>query len=206
MKEDGLLLLVAVIALIVSVSSAGITYLSFSNLVSQITGYATGEANLTVESTVSINFSNSSVNWGSGRVNTGQTKAYLDTQSGTVTFGNWTAVSGGLVVENTGNVNLTLNLTGGKTAAQFLSGTNPAYKWNVSNFEVGSCLNATGGPPLYTQFGKFSDVNTSTELICNTFRFEAGNDTILIAFNLTVPENSLKGALGDIITATAFQA
>ena len=49
---------------------------------------------------ISINFTNSSLNWGSGRVDGGQTEAYLDSYSGTVTNGNWTAVNGGLVIEN----------------------------------------------------------------------------------------------------------
>ncbi|MGV8130868.1 MAG: hypothetical protein ACP5N7_02080 [Candidatus Pacearchaeota archaeon] len=197
----------AVFVFIISIFSVGVFYLSARTLFSTISGYATsvGEANLTVESTVIINFTTSQINWGSGRVNSGQPSAGLNTfATNNVTNGNWTLQNpGGLRIENLGNVNVTLNLTGTKTAAQMIGGTGPSYKWNVTSFEAGACTNATGGSgalPLIS----FYDVNTSSTLFCNRFQFLDDRDVIRIDFNLTIPSDSLTGALGDTITAIAF--
>ena len=208
MKSDNSLLIVAVIAVVVSIFATGFTYFSIANLAEQITGYATGAtANLTVETLAQINFTNFSIAWGSGRVNPGATAASLiTTAAGTVTNGNWTA-DDGLILENSGNVNVSLNLTGDKTAAAFIGGTGPAYLWNITNVEANSCINATGGlggPVL--DLNTFHNVNTSQGLsrVCNTFGFKASADTIRIDFNVTVPEDSSTGALTDLINATAY--
>lgn len=197
----------AVFVFIISIFSLGVFYLSAKTLFSTISGYATsvGEANLTVESAVIINFTTSQINWGSGRVNVGQSSAGLNTFAiNNVTNGNWTLQNaGGLKIENLGNVNVTLNLTGTKTAAQMIGGTGPSYKWNVTSFESGACTNSTGGSgalPLIS----FYDVNTSSTLFCDRFQFLDDRDVIRIDFNLTIPSDSLTGALGDTITAIAF--
>ena len=206
MNKNRLLLILAVAAVIVSVVAAGFTYFSVSNLVSRISGFATstGEANLTVESVVSINFTTAFVDWGSGRVNDGQSIAQLTTlELNNVTNGNWTLTTvGGLRIENIGNVNVTLNLTAGKTAAQFLGGTNPGYQWNITNLEANSCLNSSSGTGALAH-NIFYDVNTTTADFCNIFQFADGSDTIRIDLNLSVPSDSLTGALTDTITATA---
>lgn len=200
MKDDNLLLLLAVIAVVVSVVAAGFTYFSIASLAARISGMPTsGTANLTVETQAAINFSTAIINWQAGRVTSGQANAHLSTVgSGSVSNGNWTAASG-LIVENIGNVNLTLNITVGKNASNFIGGTLPFYWINVTENEAGSCINATG-----FVLGLFYSANTSNLLLnCNRFGFESSFDTIRIDINITVPENSQKGALGDIITATA---
>ena len=194
---------------VISLFSLGVFYLSARTLFSTISGYATstGEANLTVESAVIINFTTSQINWGSGRVNTGSSYAGLNTfETNNVTNGNWTLqTAGGLRIQNLGNVNVTLNLSGTKTAAQMIGGTSPSYRWNVSNVESGSCLNSTGGTD-FLALNNFHNVNTTTALFCGRFQFVDSADTVRIDFNLTVPSDSLTGALGDTITATAFTA
>lgn len=199
----------AVFVFIISIFSVGVFYLSARTLFSTISGYATstGEANLTVESAVIINFTTSQINWGSGRVNSGQSSAGLNTfATNNVTNGNWTLQNGGgLRIENLGNVNVTLNLSGTKTAAAMIGGTGPSYKWNVTSFESGACTNATGGTSALPLIS-FYDVNTTTALFCNRFQFLDDRDVIRIDFNLTIPSDSLTGALGDTITATAFAA
>ena len=194
---------------VISLFSLGVFYLSARTLFSTISGYATstGEANLTVESAVIINFTTSQINWGSGRVNSGFGSAGLNTfETNNVTNGNWTLqTAGGLRIQNLGNVNVTLNLSGTKTAAQMIGGTGPGYKWNVSNVESGSCLNSTGGTD-FLALNNFYNVNTTTALFCGRFQFVDSADTVRIDFNLTVPSDSLTGALGDTITATAFTA
>ena len=210
MKSDNLLLTIAVLAVAASLIATGFTYFSLVNLAAQISGYATstGQANLTVESQASINFTKSFVNWGSGMLNPGGTAASLTTfETNNVSGGNWTlSGAGGLQIENIGNINISLNLTGAKTAVQFIGGTNSVYKWNITNVEVGSCINGTAASSGNLDLNTFHNVNISigASIVCPTFRFETGNDLIRIDFNLTIPEDSLTGALTDTITATAY--
>jgi len=196
-----------VFVFVISLFSFGIFYLSARTFFSTISGYATsvGEANLTVESAVIINFTTAQINWGSGRVNSGSPSAGLNTfELNNVTNGNWTLQNaGGLRLQNLGNVNVTLNLSGTKTAAQLIGGTGPSYSWNISNLESGSCLNSTGGTD-FLALNNFYNVNTTTALFCGMFGFADAADTIRIDFNLTVPSDSFTGSLGDTITAVAF--
>lgn len=197
----------AVFVFVISLFSIGVFFLSAKTLFNTISGYATstGEANLTVESAVIINFTTAQINWGSGRVNAGQSSAYLTTlETNNVTRGNWTLQTyGGLRIENIGNVNVTLNLSGTKTAAQMIGGTSPAYTWNITSFESGACTNSTGGSAAL-QTNVFYTVNTTTALFCDMFQFLDDRDVVRIDFNLTIPSDSFTGALGDTITAVAF--
>lgn len=201
--------LFAVFVFVISIFSVGVFYLSAKTLFSTISGYATstGEANLTVEAAVIINFTTAQINWGSGRVNSGQSSAGLNTfATNNVTNGNWTLqTGGGLRIENLGNVNVTLNLSGTKTAAQMIGGTSPSYKWNVTSFEINACTNSSGGTSALPLIS-FYDINTTTALFCNRFQFLDDRDVVRIDFNLTIPSDSFTGALGDTITATAFVA
>ncbi len=203
-KRDSLIVILAIVAVVVSVAAAGLTYFSIVDLTSRISGYATGTANLSVETTAQINFTNATLNWGSGRVNAGGTAAALSSEFGTVTGGNWTVVNYPLVIENIGNINVSLNITGSKTAAQFIGGTAPVYKWNVTSVEANSCLNATGASNAGLPLGVYYDVNTTSSPFCSVFQFIDTADTVRIHFNLTVPSDSLTGALGDVITATVI--
>ena len=203
MKQDNLLLIFSIIVVVISLLAASFTYFSISDFARKITGYGTtANVNLSVESTAAINFTTDFINWGSGRVNPSSSAASLTTfGTNNVTGGNWTLQqAGGLRIENIGNTNVSLNLSGTKTAATFIGGTGPAYEWNISNIEGGSCLNATGGTPGLN-LNTFHNVNTTTVAVCPRFRFESGNDLVRIDFNLTIPENSLTGALTDTITA-----
>ena len=202
----------AIVVVITSIFSVGLVYVSTRNLFSTISGYASslGEANLTVESEVAINFTTNAISWGSGRVNSGFASAGLNTfETGNVTNGNWTLSAnsrGGLRIENIGNVNVSLNLSGTKTAAQMIGGSGPSYRWNITNFETHSCRNSTGGTATTNglALNNFYNVNTTTTEFCRFLQFNNSQDTIRIDFNLTIPTDSLTGALGDTITATAF--
>ena len=130
-----------------------------------ITGYATanGTVNVTINTSVSLNFTTSEVNWGTGAVDIETVWATLDTVGG-VTNGTWSAVSSGLVIRNAGNVNLTLNLSTGKNASAFIGGTGESYEYNVSNVDAGACI-----PPGGFSLDTYYDVNGSSVLICDYF-------------------------------------
>jgi|SRR3989344_164737 len=202
--KDNLLLIIAIAAVCVSLIAAGMTYFFITNLAYTLTGYDTlGQANLTVESSAAINFTTSYISWGSGRVSVGTTAQLTTLETGNVSGGNWTlAQSGGLRIENVGNVNVTLNLSVGKSAASFIGGTSPGYQWNISNVNPSSCLNDSGRQIV--ALNVFFDTSTATRTVCSPFQFGGSNDHIRIDLNLTIPENSLTGALTDTITAGVY--
>ncbi len=196
MESNNFILLLGIIAVIVAVFNMFVSL----DRVGTITGYATDTAtvNLTIESLTAINFTIDNLNFGSGQVAYGQANATINTASGTVTGGNWSANNTGLTLENIGNTNVTLAFKAGKTAAEFIGGTNPEYQWNFTNAEAGSCtvVNVTEG--------SFYPVNTTADLnICNDFVYNNTKDKLRIDFRIVIPSDAVPGAKGDLITATA---
>lgn len=208
MKTDNLILAVAIVAVVVSIVGAGLTFNYIDSFKSKLTGLATtATINLSVESSTLVNFSTANINWGSGRVDSGYSLAVLNTANGSsnVTQGNWTGNTAGLILENLGNSNLTLNLSFGKDADSLLGGTSPSYEYNVSNNEAGSCLNATDGTDGLNT-GVFVSANTTTRTVCNSFKFAADKDSVRIDIKLVIPEDSKTGAIGDTITSTVVSS
>ncbi|MBT3398348.1 hypothetical protein HOA55_01620 [archaeon] len=164
-----------------------------------ITGYASasGSINLTVSNYTIINFTTSTINWSSGQVDDSASYAILDTAAGNVTDGNWTAVSNGFVVENIGNVDVIFNLSFGKTAATFLGGTSPEYKFNVTNSEASSCTAASG----FT-LGAWNEVSSGQIAVCSNLSYSPSSDSIRIDFKLQIPSDSYIDTRGDTMTAT----
>lgn len=194
--ENKALFYFAVALLIVS----GIVFAVNVGKIVNITGRATGTANLTIEGTTRINFTTSNINWASGTVGEDRTYATLNTSAdaNAVIGGNWTSNTAGLILENNGNVNITLDLAAGKTATTLLGGTGPSYSWNISNTEPFSC-NETG---MNAGLDIFEEVNTSARA-CGVFGFLDAADEIRIDIALVIPYDSSTGTLGDTITATS---
>lgn len=200
MSENSLVTL-AVIALVVSAVAAGYAYMNSNGYRQQVTGFAstdTATVNLTVESSADINFTTDNINFQSGRVNSGATNATLYT-NGTVVGGNWTANTAGLILENIGNTNVSIDLASAQgSASAFLGGTNPQYLWNISNNKTGSCDVPYGGYTLSTL------VNANSSMrVCQQLLFNNSKDTLRIDVELVIPSDSKTGALSDTITATA---
>lgn len=198
MKEDNVLLIVAILAVVVAFVSVGLTYSSLSFF----TGRATEDAtvNVTVTSSADINFTTENINFGAGTVDAGKEYAIVASNN-TVTDGGWTPIDQGLVVENIGNVNVTFNVTFGKTAAEFIGGTDPVYQFMVSENEEGSCI-VTGGFELDT----FTATSTSPIDVCNPFPKTDTSDELRFDIYLKIPSDSLTGALGDVVTLTYEEA
>ena len=200
------LMLLTVFAVVISMIGAGFTYYTVNQYKNTwFTGFAlqSGDINLSVQTAALINFTTDNINWGAGKVDDGQASSTLNTCCGGInTTGNWSKVSQGFVVENLGNVNLTLQLKTGQTAAAFLGGTSPDYEYNVTNVEANSCNGSTG----FT-LGTFYDVNTtgSGTKVCDLFTAASTRDTIRIDIKLVVPSDSITGARSDTMTATIAQ-
>jgi len=217
MKGDKLLLAIAIFLLAISIVSLGI---SSYNLYGQkykefiLTGFVTDTAqvNLTVESTVAINFTTDYINWSSGRVNLGATNATLNTaNNGTpVLNGNWTNNTVGLILENIGNVNVSLNFTFSKNASSLLGGTSPSYAFNITSNETNSCNFTTSAVNNHTfTTATFQEVNATSNngiYVCSNFSFSDLADVVKIDIRLFVPSDSKTGTLSDTITAIASQS
>jgi hypothetical protein len=164
-----------------------------------ITGNAvstdTAVVNVTISTTTAINFTTDFINFGTGSVNTGFTSATIDTE-GTVTDGSWTPLYTNFTLENIGNTNVNLTLKVGKTAAQFIGGTSPAYQFKFSNKEATSCTNSTAT-------GVWAATSTSDISLCSMFNSADVNDTINIGIKLAIPSDSFTGTQTDTFTATA---
>ncbi|HLC54276.1 MAG TPA: hypothetical protein VJK07_01470 [Candidatus Nanoarchaeia archaeon] len=208
MKSENIILFIAAFAALSALLSAGFTYYSASSFKEgMITGLASqtnGTVNLTVDTLLSVIFTASSMNFGSGSVDAGSTHANVS--SGVLAVGGSWFYPGasGFGVRNDGTVNATLNLKTGKNATQLLGGTSPAYQFKVANSEANSCLNNTGGTTAggtggLITLGTFFDVNT-TDLgtpICGIFNFIDSADSIEIDVFFTIPYDSLQGNLTD---------
>ncbi len=168
--------------------------------ITRITGGATGTANLTISSSTEINFTTSMINWSIGNVQSGRANATLDTSAGAnnVTNGNWTGNTAGLVIENIGNSNVTLQINSGKNSSGFIGGTSPLYQLNITNIEASSCaFNDSYTTAIY------HDANITVQQVCNDFTYNDTRDTIRIDVKVVIPSDARGGAKGDVITATA---
>jgi len=205
------LLIVAIITVLVALVNLSFTFTKILDLRGVITGLATeyGYINLSVPVFGNINFSVNAIDFGPGKLDTGVTSnASLATtnESNEAVRGNWSWGSEQkLILDNIGNVNLTLNLSAGKTPSNFLgagsatAGDNPGYYWNVTDLagETGSCVNTTAsGVYLAT-------ATTPGTQFCTPLQYYTGKNSIRIDIELHVPYTSLTGDLGDTITAVA---
>jgi len=205
-KTNNLLLIVAIIAVVVSIVGAGITYNYLASFRNRLTGFATetGIANLTVEENTAVNFTNDTVNWGSGMVSGGQDAAQFDTSNQSaenMTNGNWTGNHYGLNIENIGNRNVTLEIKSEYNDSTFIGGSSgggPVFKIKINDsVEQRSCIynisNSTWFNPNQSGDG---------ELICDYFDYTDGNDELRIDFYVVIPSDAFTGERTNTITAT----
>ena len=208
-SKSDVLFVLSIFFLVLSIS----IFIVNINKTLDITGRATGSLNLTIEDLTSINFTTRVINWSTGAVTPGQTVATLNTATGAVNNGNWTANSAGLIVENNGNQDISVDILFGKTAAAFVGGGLGDYQYNVSNSEQGSC-NATNGSRIMGatsnySVGSFVNVNTTVATtsgtrVCEVFNFESDKDVIRVDIILNITSTSnITGFIGDVVTATA---
>jgi len=210
--KSSVLTIITVVVVLVTLVNFSLTLMKISDLRKTISGLASdaGYVNLTVESLASLNFSFPEVNFGSGKVDLGVTNATLQTDTDACTDGNWTFSGQKLILDNIGNVNLSVNLSAGASAASFIGGASaggPLYQWNISMMpgETWACRNDSETSTSGTTQGLDLYEGTSTAataMVCHPLMYVANNNSIRIDFYLRVPEDSLKGALVDTITAT----
>jgi hypothetical protein len=162
------------------------------------TGYAgnTGTLAGTLGTVTAINFTNSTINFGTITVPGMAPSCQVDSE-GNSNCTPATAPANGFVVENTGNKDVSLQLATGKNAASLLGGTNPKYQWKVSNStEANSC---TGAANAYV------DVNITSPgtTICSNLSSYSTRDVVNINVLLVIGSDVAPGAMSDTFTGTA---
>ena len=181
-----LVLIFFIFALIVFVFS-----LIYFEVLGKTTGFAVGYVNLTINTQITLNITNNTVNWGAGTHDSGALNVTLTTRGGSIgnqTGGNWTGNTTGtalaLFIENIGNINCSVSLQAGKNATGFFGGTGPEYQWNVSNAHANAC----GDWGELSSKGIFANVNvTAAAVVCKKLDFHTGKRGMYIDFRLVVP-------------------
>mgnify|MGYP006305416683 CR=1 FL=1 len=209
----------AILLVATIVVSLGGTMLSLSRLESAgiggLTGHATdtneGSVEATVTSTTAINFTTTTVSFGTGTVDPSCNNCTMSTPSvsDATCCNSLAAPASGLVIENVGNENVTLDLNFSEDAAGYIGGTSPLFQMNVTEGEAGSCNNATGGAGsglVSTWNHTWGNVPTTESEVCNIFQPGYSNDQLKIDVKVRIPDNSKTGLRNATVTAKATTA
>ncbi|MCX6706860.1 MAG: hypothetical protein NT001_01825 [Candidatus Woesearchaeota archaeon] len=216
----------AILLLLVVAISLGGTLVSLNRLkgleaASPVTGMAlytaTAGVNITITSTTAINFTTNYVNFGTGTVNGTCGYCNMYTNNHSVAnfssccngFANTASASSGFILENIGNMNVSIGMNSTNNAVTFIGGTTspgPQFRMKVTENETYSCANVTYGPASglnATWNNTFGDVPTTETEICARLRPDASMDELRIDINMTIPDNSMTGLRTDTLSATA---
>ena len=226
MISNRLLAALALVLVIITITTQYVLLHSYPDYA--ITGFAstdTGIITLNLQTSGSVRFAVSSINFGTGKVNTsaGNTQCILDT-NGTNSSNrciNFTASFGNFTLENDGSTNVSVQLVF-DAGASFLGGTLSLaqYRYTVMLNETNACRNSTGGTgsvgdPCEAGMGTagnctvnpmgWTNVNTSSSgtLICPALLPDEANDSIAIDINFTIPYDAPAGLKTSTLTATA---
>jgi len=153
-----------------------------------ITGYAvsenvTGVVNVTITSAAALNFTTALLDFGAGAVVGGQTNATL-ISNGTNTSWTGPGTTGELVLENIGNVNVSLTLSTDINVTEHIGGESPSFKAKVTNSsgEEGACT--TGN------FTDYAEINQTLQIACANFAYDDAFDSIDIDFEVVIPSDA----------------
>jgi hypothetical protein len=197
-------------AMVISLAGTLIS-LNRINKMGGLTGFASsdvGNVSLFVNTTQSLIFTVSTINFGTGTVN--QTSQYCNlTSDASTPIRPWCEgfqAATGLVLENNGNVNLSVQLASSVdvNSTSFLQGGPNAYfKWAITNNESGSCNTALS-------YAAYSNVNTTAPgtMVCTDLNW-SGSDTLLINVSLGIDVTkvgSIGGQRNATFTATGTKA
>jgi len=167
------------------------------------TSNATGTASVTISANTAITNNVATINFGSGYVNSTCTQCRMDSDvglSGVNCCIGFTNITSGFLLENTGNINVSVNYecAFNCTAATLIGGTKPGFeiKWTANSAaaqagEVGS-LDSTASCE-----GKFNatyeNVTAAGKFICGnasgnySLDFNNALDAFVVDINLTIP-------------------
>ncbi|MCX6818165.1 MAG: hypothetical protein NTU57_04900 [Candidatus Aenigmarchaeota archaeon] len=213
------------VLLVIAIVVSGFSFLTISNIGKvkiKTTGGAstgTGTANVTIGQSTDIILIRSVTNFGTGALG-GAIRTLTTQQDNWDTFRDGTegnGTSGGdvwgtcdgtdtycafpFVVQNAGNVNVSINMSAAQAATDWIGTGGLAY-FKGKNNETAACgidFGALGE-------GSWTTLATSETVVCNSLDFSnSGSDEIRIHFNITVPSDAT-GSKGVMITVGAVAA
>jgi hypothetical protein len=211
-KTLGVFLLAAMVV------SLGGFIVAFNHL-DTVTGRATtdtGTTNFSINSTLSVSFTNNKVDFGTGVVNpTGNGSCTLNTTGPGMLNGGTNGVGTTnpdcigfnnslqpLRIQNQGTQNVTLNMTFSQTASTFIGGTTPSFTYRTSWNETStSCKTGLNGNVSVTEVAA---ANTNVS-ICNATQFNwiSGTRTLNVDLGIKIPVDATPGTRAVTITAYA---
>lgn len=209
-----------VLIVLLSVTMALILFsLAVSFTSNGITGMATtqtGRVNITVSSTLEINFTNSAVDFGGGAVHTGNDTCLLGTNRTTAPgCSRWGPKPLGLVLENIGNTYARVNVTNTNYSSSFFAGTDSnkagyaiILKTPEDNATTCQGIGPAGSIILAANhtWHNITEALNATNMLCATLNFSDLADTLQIDFLFAIPNTTNFGAQSDTWTATAKAA
>lgn len=189
------------IAILITLFGTTVSLMKLDQIQS-ITGRASsGPVNVTVAATVSINLTNNNINWGSGRVTSGNSRAILDTNNNSayVSGGSWSATGvNGFTLQNVGNVPVNVTINSTANATQVINGTNPQFRFQGRIPTGNSTACENGLQTTQTEF-----MYSQKLRLCNVLNYTSQRDSIIIDINITIPQEA---PLGDRNLTIRFDA
>ncbi len=192
------------------------------------TNQTVGNVTATIQSYTYINFTNLTIGWGSGYVQSGATRCDLSVDwdgtgqtlgsLGSNSCSGFSVPTTGipLVIENLGNEDVTLNLSFSNRGSSIFGGAgNGVILYRVFQGEgYGTCLNNSGGLGQIFNFYNFTSGSTDNYSawtsvkgtdenvqVCQWFNSSSANNQINIGINFSVPSDATQGSKEFTITA-----
>ena len=163
-----------------------------------VTNTTSGYVNASVTSRVAVNLTLAAVDFGTGYVGMGCNNCTIDTQgesNGAACCANFLTTQKGLVIENTGNTYLQIDVNFSKNASEFIGGTVSVAKFMMLVVQNDSASCHTLGATWSSGYANVPIYNTgeSAGLVCNVLSPNAANDSIRLHINITIPDNAPSG-------------
>ena len=212
------------ILLVVAIAiSLGGTILSLDKLgqISMPTGAATdtGTATINVTSQASIIFKVTSVDFGAGWVNSTQADTCemtavntTDGSASTACIGagagtQWGSGKSGFVIENNGNVNLTVDVECNRNWSNFVGIPSGGFRFMLYNNETGSCNADSLNQATDNEWYSWPGNNSEKVNVCNStgggFAFADSKDSLVLDINVTIHYQSNMTGSAQTATITA---
>lgn len=210
--SNKILVVLLVVAIITVLGSFGtiISKLGFgANLITGLATVQYGTVNVTVQSTASINMVYANMSFGSGTLDFNadgsiRNTTINSTRTSITSYNSFQASIADLQYRVDGNADVNVSYTG-TTAANFVGGTGPAFKINITNNEASSCtyIPFNSSRPEHLQYNLSSDVVANSQTVCNFSNWEDASDTVNISVWLWIPSDVATGLKSATITLTA---
>jgi hypothetical protein len=204
---------VALLLVVVIAVSLGGMLLTLSSMSNMSTGFAVfsnqtgGYTNFSINSTLSITFSQASVDFGLGQVNQSHSNCNLTTNGTPIStlacLGFTTTGLGNLTIENNGNEQVNVSLNMSANASMFI-GNAPVFPGASFQYKV---VNPTVRPGCNNLLrSTMAEVNSTTvsiagQKVCTGLNSSDTGDRIVVPLFITLPWNTPTGAHKVIISA-----